>query len=82
VSAWGLPRQIYGALPARDLLHRQRPMLRHDESHHEYQVTFDRQRSPSAPPGDAQGLEEQIRDTVEALRLKLDNLRLYLSWRK
>ena len=57
-------------------------MLDQDESRYERQVAPERQRSLSSAGRDARGLDRQIRDTVEAIRLKLENLRLYLSWRE
>ena len=57
-------------------------MLDQDESRYERQVAPERQRSLSSAGRDARGLERQIRDTVESIRLKLENLRLYLSWRE
>jgi hypothetical protein len=35
---------------------------------------------PSAGAG--VGLDRQVRETVEALKLKVENLRLFLSWRR
>jgi hypothetical protein len=57
-------------------------MLDQDGSQYEYQVAPERQRSQSSAGAAAQGLERQVRDTVETLKLKIENLRLYLSWRK
>jgi hypothetical protein len=55
-------------------------MLDQDRSQYQNEVASDRQNAQS--PAGAVGLDRQVRETVEALRLKIDNLRLFLSWRK
>jgi hypothetical protein len=56
-------------------------MLNREASQYESQVAPERQRSQSSA-GAVAGLDQQVRETVEVLRLKLENLRLFLSWRK
>jgi hypothetical protein len=53
-------------------------MLKQDE----YQVASQGERSLQSASAVSQSLDQQIRETLETLRLKLDNLKLYLSWRK
>lgn len=53
-------------------------MLKQDE----YQVASERERSVPSGAAVNQALDHQIRETLETLRLKLDNLKLYLSWRR
>jgi hypothetical protein len=57
-----------------------RLMLNQDGSHYESQVAPQRQDTQGS--AESVGLDRQVRETVEALRLKVENLRLFLSWRK
>ena len=52
-----------------------------DGSDNEEYVVPEGQRS-QASAGAVPGLDRQVRQTVEDLRLKLENLRLFLYWRK
>jgi hypothetical protein len=56
-------------------------MINQDECQHERHASSERQ-DPSASAGAMAELDRQVRDTVEALKLKVENLRLFLSWRK
>jgi hypothetical protein len=56
-------------------------MLDQDRSQYETQDASDRQ-NVQVPAGTGIGLDRQVRETVEALKLKVENLRLFLSWRK
>jgi hypothetical protein len=56
-------------------------MINQDECQYERHACSETQdRPPSA--GAVAELDRQVRDTVEALKLKVENLRLFLSWRK
>ena len=56
-------------------------MLDQDRSQYETQDASDRQ-DAQAPAGAGMGLDRQVRETIEALKLKVENLRLFLSWRR
>jgi hypothetical protein len=56
-------------------------MLDQDGSRYDREVAPERERSQSSA-GTVAGLERQVRETVEGLRLKLENLKLFLSWRR
>jgi hypothetical protein len=57
-------------------------MLDQEERQYEVQVTAERERSQSSPGAVARGLDRQVREAVESLRLKLENLRLFLLQHK
>jgi len=54
-------------------------MLDRDDQPSEYEVPAGR-RSMSSESSAPQRLNEQVHDTIEALKLKLENLRFFLSW--
>jgi hypothetical protein len=56
-------------------------MINQDECHYERHASSERQDRPLSGGAVAE-LDRQVRDTVEALKLKVENLRLFLSWRK
>jgi hypothetical protein len=56
-------------------------MLKQDGSDDEQHVVPEGPRS-QASAGAVTRLDLQVRQTVEDLRMKLENLRLFLSWRK
>jgi hypothetical protein len=57
-------------------------MLEQDGSQYEPQAAPERHRSQSSVEVVARELNHQVRDAVEALKLKLDNLRLFLLRQK
>jgi hypothetical protein len=56
-------------------------MINQDECQYERRACSERQ-DPPPSAGAVAELDRQVRDTVEALKLKVENLRLFLSWRK
>ena len=56
-------------------------MLNQGASQYEYTGALEAQHEPSQERAVPRDLNQQIRDTVEALRLKIENLRIYLSSR-
>jgi hypothetical protein len=55
-------------------------MLDQDESRYEGDVPSEGQNPQES--ADTPQIDQQVRETVEVLKLKLENLRLFLSWRK
>lgn len=55
-------------------------MLNQDESQYERQAGSERQNSQASAATPV--LDQQVRQTIEALKLKVENLRLFLSWRR
>ena len=56
-------------------------MLKQDESRREYKVAAEAQRALPAGGAVPEGIDQQVHDTIEGIKLKLENLRVYLSGR-